>query len=109
MRSAVDARSDVDGLNAALQAAAIFAFDLLQADREELRHRPLMHGKAKRRTLLKHGHRVRIAERIDHEGQALYDQAGQEGFVVKRVQPRPTAQGACWSLSRRRTAPPGRC
>jgi bifunctional non-homologous end joining protein LigD len=71
-----------------VQPAAIFCFDLLHANDEDHRHFPLAVRKAALRGLLRGGKRVRIAEHVEEQGQALYEHAKAldlEGVVGKRA------------------------
>jgi bifunctional non-homologous end joining protein LigD len=71
-----------------VQPAAIFCFDVLHANGEDHRHFPLAVRKAALRGLLRGGKRVRIAEHVEEQGQALYEHAKAldlEGVVAKRA------------------------
>ncbi len=70
------------------EPAAIFAFDLLALDGQDLRERALVERKAALETVLARCPRIKLASHIEHEGEAFYDQVSQlglEGIVCKRA------------------------
>ena len=76
------------------EPAAIFAFDLLMLDGEDLRKRPLIERKAALEPVLARCPRIKFASHIEEDGEAFYDQVSQlalEGIVCKRANSRYVA------------------
>jgi len=69
------------------EPAAIFAFDLLALDGQDLRQ-TLLERKAALETVLARCPRIKFASHIEDEGEAFYDQVSElalEGIVCKRA------------------------
>jgi len=82
-------------------AAAIFAFDLLQLAGEDLRPLPLIKRKAILQKVLWGSVRIRYLQHIDEVGEALYRsiaEAGLEGMVAKRATAPYRAGRSCYWL-----------
>ena len=73
---------------AAIEPAALCAFDLLQVDGQDLRERPLLERKARLAVLLQDTSVVHYVEHIEAHGEALFAKACEldlEGVVAKRA------------------------
>src|SRR5438132_11397394 len=70
------------------EPAAIFAFDLLMLDGEDMRQRPLIERKAALQPVLARCPRIKFATHIEEDGEAFFEQVSQlalEGVVCKRA------------------------
>jgi bifunctional non-homologous end joining protein LigD len=70
------------------EPAAVFAFDLLMLDGEDLRKSPLMERKAALEPVLARCPRIKYASHIEVDGEAFFKQVSQlglEGVVCKRA------------------------
>jgi bifunctional non-homologous end joining protein LigD len=79
------------GIAAASNPAAVFAFDLLQLNGEDLRALPLVKRKATSQKQLRRTKRIVYCEHIGENGEPLFqaaDQLGLEGVIGKKVNSR---------------------
>jgi bifunctional non-homologous end joining protein LigD len=68
--------------------AVLFAFDLLELDREDMRAHPLLERKGWLETVLKALGSIRYADHVENEGSNLFrlaEELGLEGIVAKRA------------------------
>ena len=80
--------------------AAVFAFDLLILNGDDLRSRPLLKRKAALERILKSISRVRYCQHIGENGERLFaeaDRLGLEGIIAKKAQsPYPRGRTPNW-------------
>jgi len=104
-----DGRSNFDKLhsNAHDDEVCLYGFDLLELNSEDYRNHPLEKRKAKLEKILARTQGMRFSERLDGDGETIFEQAcklGLEGIVSKR-RDFPYRSGRCKSWVRLERVP----
>lgn len=88
------------------EAALIFAFDLLSIRDNDCRHHTTLKRKQALQKVLRNGERVRYAEHIETDGEALFrfaERMALEGIVAKKADA-PYVSGRSWDWIKVKTA-----
>jgi bifunctional non-homologous end joining protein LigD len=96
-----DGKSDLDRLHSGAHDDAVFlyAFDLLELNRDDYRQHPLEQRKAKLEKILARTQGMRFSEHMDGDGSSIFEQACKMGLedIVSKRRDFPYRSGRCKS------------